>query len=123
MKTSPHTRTPPTKRENYPNLLRAPHAPAAGRGRLQRQINRCFVVFGPEVSSSRLLDWCYARNPRVRQSRGHRWSVVRILRQIADPVGRASTIGRPWIWRLRNSQLPAHTYQAADTTKGNWDAE
>jgi hypothetical protein len=48
------------KRANYPNLLRAPHAPAAGRGRLQRQINRCFVVFGPEVTSSRLYDWCYA---------------------------------------------------------------
>ena len=90
-----------TGRANYPNLLLVPAAPAKGRGRLQRQINRCFVVFGPEVTSSRLYDWCYARNPRVRQSRGHRWSVLRILRTIADPIGRAETIGRPVLWRLK----------------------
>jgi hypothetical protein len=32
-----------------------------------------------------------------------RWSVHRILRQIAEPIGRAPTIGRPWLWRLRNN--------------------
>jgi hypothetical protein len=89
------------KRANYPNLLLVPPAPAKGRGRLQRQIARCFVVFGPEVSASRLYDWCYARNPGARQSRGHRWSVLRILRTIADPIGRAETIGRPVLWRIR----------------------
>jgi hypothetical protein len=31
-----------------------------------------------------------------------RWSIVRILREIADPVARAPTIGRPWLWRLRD---------------------
>jgi hypothetical protein len=30
-----------------------------------------------------------------------RWSVLRILRVIAEPVGRAERIGRPWLWRLR----------------------
>jgi hypothetical protein len=30
-----------------------------------------------------------------------RWSVHRILREIADQIGRAPTIGRPWIWRLK----------------------
>ena len=89
--------TPQSGWNSYPNLRDRPHAPAAGRGRLQRQIARCFVVFGPEVSASRLLDWCYTRDPRRR----HRWSVVRILRQIADPIGRAPTIGRPWLWRLK----------------------
>jgi hypothetical protein len=93
--------TPLTKRANYPNLLLVPAAPAKGRGRLQRQIARCFVLFGPEVSSSRLYDWCYARNPRARQSQLHRWSVVLILRTIADQIGRASTHGSPWIWRLK----------------------
>jgi hypothetical protein len=97
---STQTPTPLTKWENYPNLHRRLPAPAKGRGRLQRQIARCFVVFGPEVTSSRLYDWCYARNPRVRQSQGPRWSVVRILRQIAEPVGRGETIGRPVLWRL-----------------------
>jgi hypothetical protein len=91
--------TPQPGWEYYPNLRRRLYAPARGRGRLQRQIARCFAVFGPEVSSSRLLDWCYTRDPRRR----HRWSVVRILRQIADPIGRAPTIGRPWIWRIKTS--------------------
>jgi hypothetical protein len=31
-----------------------------------------------------------------------RWSIVRILRQIAEPIGRADTIGRPWLWRLKD---------------------
>jgi hypothetical protein len=31
-----------------------------------------------------------------------RWSVHRILRQIAEPIGRADTIGRPWLWRLKD---------------------
>jgi hypothetical protein len=94
-------RTPMTKRANYPNLLLVPPAPARGRGRLQRQIARCFALFGPEVTSSRLLDWCYAHNPRARQSQRHRWSVLRILRTTADPIGRAQTAGRPWLWRLK----------------------
>ena len=80
---------------SYPNLRRRLYAPAKGRRRLQRQLNRCFALFGPEVSASRLLDWCYVRRRR------HRWSMVRILRQIADRIGRAPTIGRPWIWRLK----------------------
>jgi hypothetical protein len=98
---SPHTRAAAEKWPNYRNLLRRLPAPAKGRGRLQRQINRCFVVFGPEVSSSRLLDWCYARNPRVRQSRGHRWSLVRVLDVVAERVGHSRGPGRPWLWRLK----------------------
>jgi hypothetical protein len=41
--------TPQPRWENYPNLRHRPHSPNKGRGRLQRQIARCFVVFGPEV--------------------------------------------------------------------------
>jgi hypothetical protein len=26
----------------------------------------------------------------------------RILREIAEPIGRAPTIGRPWLWRLKD---------------------
>jgi hypothetical protein len=33
---------------------------------------------------------------------GHRSSVKRILRTIATPVGRANTIGRPLLWKLRD---------------------
>jgi hypothetical protein len=41
-------------------------------------------------------------------------SVVRVLRQTCDRVGRADTRGKPWIWRLRNLQLPAGEPQPAD---------
>jgi hypothetical protein len=95
------TQTPQAGRENYPNLPLVPAASAKGRGRLQRQINRCFVLFGPEVSATRLYDWSFVRNPRARQSQLHRWSVVLILRRVADRIGRAPTHGRPWIWRLK----------------------
>jgi hypothetical protein len=49
--------------------------------------------------------------------------VHRILRQIAEPIGRAPTIGRPWIWRLRNSYLPADTCQPIDIAKEKQDVE
>jgi hypothetical protein len=90
------------KRENYPNLLLAPHSPNKGRGRLQVQIRRAFV--GRDVlTSSELYDFCYAKRRVAGQQidRPYRWSVVRILRQIADPIGRAETIGRPVLWRLK----------------------
>jgi hypothetical protein len=93
--------TPQPGWESYPNLRRRPHAPNAGRGRLQRQIARCFVVFGPEVSASRVYDWCFARDPGLRLARGHRWSVRLVLRRIADPVGHSRGPGRPWLWRLK----------------------
>jgi hypothetical protein len=32
----------------------------------------------------------------------HYWSVYRILIGIAEPIGRAPTIGRPWLWRLKD---------------------
>jgi hypothetical protein len=90
-----------TKWLSYPNLQRRPHAPNKGRGRLQVQIRRAFAIHGPVVSSSQTYDWAYARQPRLRRSLAHRHSVFRILREIAEPVGRAPTIGRPWLWRLR----------------------
>jgi len=54
------------------------------------------------VSSSAVYDWSYARGRRLTQR--HRHSVWRILVEVAEPVGRAETIGRPILWRLRNSE-------------------
>jgi hypothetical protein len=84
----------------YPNLRRRPHAPNLGRGRLQRQVRRALAVGGAELTSSQVYDWCYARRRRLNQRKRH--SVWRILRQIAEPIGRADTIGRPWLWRLKS---------------------
>jgi hypothetical protein len=90
-----------SKWPNSPNLRLRPHSPAKGRGRVQRQVRRAFVVNGPVVSSSTVYDWTHAR---LRQGLGcgYRWAVRRILREIAERVGRAGTIGRPWLWRLRD---------------------
>ena len=89
------------KWRHHPNLRLRPHAPAKGRGRLQRQIARAFAVGGPVLSSSVIYDWCFARQRRVSQLRRH--GAWRILMAECERVGRAETIGRPWLWRLRNS--------------------
>jgi hypothetical protein len=94
--------SPSRNKARLRNLRRRLPAPAKGRGRLQVQIRRAFVG-RPMLSSSQVYDTCYARQRVFGQRLGQmeRWSVIRILREIAEPVGRAPTIGRPWLWRLR----------------------
>jgi hypothetical protein len=43
-----------------------------------------------------LADWCFAR-----QRRRHRYSVWRILREIADPIELVPPYGA-WLWRLKS---------------------
>jgi len=64
----------------------------------QRQIRRAFIAH--EVSATVIYRWC-RRWQAPKLGRLERWSIVRILDVIADRRGRASTIGRPWIWRLK----------------------
>ena len=93
----------PQKWNGHPNLRFRPHSPNRGRGRLQVQIERAFMVGGPVLSASTIYDWTFARARRQRDNR--RWSVRRILRERCERVGRAKTIGRPILWRLRDRQL------------------
>jgi hypothetical protein len=97
--TSPHTRTATEKWINYPSLRLGPGR-SRGKGRIQRQLRRAFIARGNEISSSDAYRWC-----KRWQSRefGHweRWSITRVLMTMADRVGRAQTIGRPWLWRLK----------------------
>lgn len=86
--------------ESYPDLRLRPHAPNKGRGRLQRQIRRAFHDHGNEVSTSDIYRWCERWQARE-FGQWERWSIVRILEQVAVRVGRAETIGRPWLWHLR----------------------
>jgi hypothetical protein len=92
-------------REPSPGWLRHPNLQlglggARGRGRLQRQIARAFVGH-PFRSTSEIYDWCYARDRSRTRSEAMRWSVRRILDATCDRVGRADTLGRPFLWRLR----------------------
>jgi len=98
---------PPSGRDKYPNL-RLGVGGAKGRGRLQRQIRRAFIAHGPVLNSSDVYRWC--KRWRAREfGQWERWSIVRILDVVADRVGRATTIGRPWIWRLKR---PGYTIRA-----------
>jgi hypothetical protein len=96
------------KWNGWPNLRLRPPQPAADRDRLQTQVRRAFIAADrPEVSASTIYQWCYVR----RQMRGepvtawYRHSVQRILREIADPVGRTKPYGAI-LWRLRESPKP-----------------
>jgi hypothetical protein len=93
--------------DRYPNL-RLGMGGAKGKGRLQKLVARAFI--GHDIlTTSQVFDWCFARDRKVSWKRRHRWSVVRVLDQVADRIGRAPTIGRPILWRLR-------TRHARDTT-------
>jgi hypothetical protein len=92
-------RSPAHAWDRYPNL-RLGLGGARGNGRLQRAVARAFVG-NHLVTSTHVFNWCFPRDRGVSWRRRHRWSVVRVLNQVADRVGRANTPGRPWIWRLR----------------------
>jgi hypothetical protein len=86
--------------DSFPNLHRRPPSPNLGRGRLQRQIARAFHAHGDVVSATDIYRWCQ-RWQSSRFGMPERWSIVRILTARCERVGRASTIGRPWLWRLK----------------------
>ena len=62
---------------------------------------RAFTVGGAVLSSTAVYDWCFPRDRTRARSQAARWSVRRVLMRIAEPIGRAPTIGRP-VWRLRD---------------------
>jgi hypothetical protein len=92
---------PEMKWEHYPNLAKRPHAPAAGRGRLQTQVRRALIVHGPLVTTSQLLDWAYVRNRRRPTGWDHS-KVMRICAEHCDRIERVPPHGA-WLWRLRNT--------------------
>jgi hypothetical protein len=88
----------------HPNLLRgAKSSRNKNRGRLQVQIRRAFVDH-PLRSSSEMYDFTHADRRALKQPIPtlHRYSVWRVLREIAEPVARSRGPGRPWLWRLKS---------------------
>jgi hypothetical protein len=68
------------------------------------KIRRAFMAIGAEVlSSSQIYDWTHWRRRRAIPS-GVQSRTRRTLLAMCDPVGRAATIGRPILWRLRNTE-------------------
>jgi hypothetical protein len=65
------------------------------------------MASGAEVlTSTEIYDWAHGRR-RFGRRRSMPFGIysrtLRTLRAMCEPVGRAPTIGRPWLWRLRNS--------------------
>jgi hypothetical protein len=84
----------------YPNLRLGPAAPGR-RGRIQRGIQRAFVVSGTStLSTSAIYDWTM-KDRNTGWQRMQRHSVWRVLRRMCDRIGRADTPGKPWLWRLK----------------------
>jgi hypothetical protein len=108
--------------DRWPSLRLGPAA-SSRRGRIQRGIQRAFMVSGTTtLSTSAIYDWTM-RDRNTGWQRMQRRSVWRALHQVADRVGRADTPGKPWIWRLRNSDLPADATQVTDIAGNTSDAE
>jgi hypothetical protein len=91
-----------------PNLALRPGRPAAGRGHVQVGVKRAFLATGKSVlSTSELLAWTHSRpiwvrrhNPRNDQRR----AIRRVCERYCERVGRDASIGRPILWRLRNTE-------------------
>jgi hypothetical protein len=78
---------------------RRPPTPSLDRGPVQRRARRAFLGSGQEVMTTpQVARWTH---PRGTSRRYH------YLRDVLDRycirVGRAETVGRPWLWRLRDS--------------------
>src|SRR6516164_5636016 len=88
---------------NARNLARKPAKPALNRGRVQRLARRALLALG-RASTSEVLKWTCVR--KLRRANHDNRAARRALEQIgAIRIGRAKTIGRPWLWCLRNSMI------------------
>jgi hypothetical protein len=79
-----------------------PPCPSLNNGPIQRRLRRAFIATGKAVlSTSQLMQWTH---PRARGT-GHnkRRSIRRVCERYCERVGRDTSIGRPILWRLRNS--------------------
>jgi hypothetical protein len=65
-------------------------------------VRRAFAAADRRVlSSSEIYRWTHP----TKSAPGwlDRWSVFTVLRVMCHRVGRATTVGTPWLWKLRNT--------------------
>ena len=77
-------------------------------GRLFRQIRFAFTVAGGHpLSTTDLLKYCYAMEHLWGEIQSwHRTNIARAARRVATPIGRATTPGRPLIWKAIPDLMP-----------------
>ena len=80
--------------------LRRPPTPSKDRGPIQVRARRAFIGSGLEVMSTpQIAEWTHPRGTRRR----HAYRYLReVLERYCERVGRASTVGKPVLWRLRS---------------------
>jgi hypothetical protein len=89
---------------SHRNLRKRLAKPALGNGRVQRSVRRAYIALdATELSTTDLLDWAYPRRRPGSLACGLYRSLYRACALHCVRVGRADTIGRPILWRLRNS--------------------
>ena len=81
----------------YPNLTPRPVKPSLNRVPVQVRARRALWALGV-ASTSQIDEWAHPRGRSRRRTDYTR----RVLERIAVKVGRASTWGRPWLWKLRD---------------------
>ena len=99
-------RTPLQKAAAFRNLVHRPAKPALNRGRVQRLAQRALLALGGTATTSQVIGWtcCSKRLVHGRRIERHDYRAARqALDRIAERIGRAKTIGRPWLWRLKDS--------------------
>jgi hypothetical protein len=88
------------------NLTRRPATPAKNNGRVQRLARRALLVLGT-ASTTEVMEWTCCRKDR-RQNDDNR-AARRALASIgAERIGRATSIGRPILWRLADASSATH---------------
>jgi hypothetical protein len=84
------------------NLSHRPAKPALNRGRVQQAALRALWALR-EASTSQVLTWTaymkYHRGEHV--GRNDSRAARRVLERYATRIGRANTIGRPVLWKIR----------------------
>jgi hypothetical protein len=100
---------PPHGWATYPGLRFPGHtAGSRGRGRIQLAVKRAFAAAGTStLTTSDVFDYALVRVRGEGWRRRHRWSVVRVLRAMCDPIGRDPRHGAI-IWRLKASVAESH---------------
>jgi len=99
------TRTPLQKKAAaLRNLAHRPAKPALNRGRIQILVQRALLTLNGTATTSQVIGWtcCRKRLLQGRRIERHDYRAARrALDRIAERIGRAKTIGRPWIFRVR----------------------
>ena len=96
-------REPPPGWDRFPSLRMGLGA-SRGKGRIQKAVARAFAAAeGGTITTSQAYDFALARVRGDMWRRMHRCSVLRVLDQVADRVGRDRRHGAI-IWRLKPAQ-------------------